>query len=176
MKLNEMRYLSVLFLAFPLQVFADEQMCQKNIASTTPTDRFAITIDVVTDSQTGLMWKKCVEGKSGSSCLGKSKSYSWQQASDYVKNLNENTGFSGYKDWRLPTVVELRSIVEEQCVNPAANMEVFPNTTPKGFWSSSPFAGFNDYVWYVNFNQGYDNYVGSNYDGNYVRLVRSVSP
>ncbi|MEI6745623.1 MAG: DUF1566 domain-containing protein [Methylococcaceae bacterium] len=168
------RNLLAFFLIFSLPVLADQQICQKDIPSTTPTERFTNnTTDVVTDNKTNLMWKRCGEGQSGSACIGKTKNYTLEQAVDYVKNLNKGAGIEGYTDWRLPTVMELKSLVEEQCVNPSINLQVFPNSTPKAFWSSSPFAGISGYVWYVNFNQGYDNYVNSNYGGNYIRLVRN---
>lgn len=163
------------FLSLSLPIVVHAQTCQTNINPTTPTNRFSNnTTDTVTDNKTGLMWKRCGEGQTGSSCAGKAKTYSWQQAIEYVQTLNKDVGFEGYNDWRLPTAVELRSIVEEQCVNPAININIFPNTAPKAFWSSSPFAGFNDYAWYVNFNQGYDNYLKVNYEGNYLRLVRNA--
>ena len=163
-----------LVLTFSLTIVANAQTCQSNITSTTPTDRFATnTLGTIIDNKTGLMWKKCSEGQTGSSCLGREKTYSWEQAFEYVQTLNKNTGFEGYTDWRLPTVNELRPIVEEKCVNPSTNAEIFPNTPSKAFWTSSPFAGFTNHAWYVNFNQGYDNYVRTQYDGNYLRLVRT---
>lgn len=166
----------LLALFFVLPIISHAQTCQTNIVSTTPSERFTNnTIEIITDNQTGLMWKKCSEGQSGSSCLGNAKSYTFPQAVEYVESLNKNTGFGGYTDWRLPTASELRSIVEEKCVNPSINETIFPRTKPRAFWTGSPFAEFNNYTWYVNFNQGYVNYVSAKYEGNYIRLVRTVS-
>ena len=141
--------------------------------ATTPTSNFTDNgNDTITDNKTGLMWKKCTEGQTGASCKSKEKKFSWEDALQYVKKLNEGGGFLGFKDWRLPTLRELNSLVEEQCVEPAINTTLFPNTPSKAYWTSSPYAGFSDYAWCVNYQYGYDSYVSAKYSGNAIRLVR----
>ena len=80
--------------------------------------------------------------------------------------------FAGQTDWRLPNKNELESLVERRCYDPAINARFFPNTPSNWFWSSSPYAGYSDDAWGVNFNNGY---VGNPYNKGhalYVRLVR----
>lgn len=149
------------------------QTCSPNIGvagasyiqASTPTEQFINHGDgTVTDTKTGLMWKVCNEGESWDStsktCIGTYLTYTWQGALSQAKNLNNSNGFSGYKDWRLPNIKELRSIVELQCADPSINLSIFP-TTPSGtnsstgniiYWSSSPKSGIDEFnAWGVNF-------------------------
>jgi len=61
----------------------------------------------ITDNLTGLMWTKDANLTGSHS--------TWQQALDYVKTLN--TG--GHTDWRLPNVIELKSLVDYTQYGPA---------------------------------------------------------
>ncbi|MCX8517592.1 MAG: DUF1566 domain-containing protein, partial [Rhodoferax sp.] len=75
-----------------------------------------------------------------------------------------------YNDWRLPTKEELEGILASSG-SPRIDTDWFPNTQANFYWSSSPYVGYSDYAWYVDFNDGYVN--NGNRDGNgYVRLVR----
>ena len=147
------------------------QTCQPNIRASTPASRFVVDANhgTVLDKKTGLMWKRCVEGLSGSDCSPDMYSrYSWGEAMQQA----DQSDFAGYNDWRLPNHKELRSLVEIQCYDPAINAGVFPNTPSDAHWSGSPSA-FNSYfAWHVYF--GYGNSNGSSRNGDYlaVRLVR----
>jgi len=55
----------------------------------------------ITDRATGLMWEK----------KGSSKMKSFYSAKKHVKKLNKKK-FVGHKDWRIPTVEELYSLLE----------------------------------------------------------------
>lgn len=134
------------------------QTCQTdNIPATTPSARFTVHGDgTVTDKATGLMWKQCSEGQSGSDCAtGAASGYTWRFALQRAATVNSN-GFAGYSDWRLPNIKELRSIVERQCIEPSINLTVFPATPVAWFWSSSLVVAYdgNAFVWRVNFNSG----------------------
>ncbi len=62
---------------------------------------------VVTDAETGLMWKQCPQGLSGSGCAtGTLGTLDWSGA--LVAAAGES--FAGHDDWRLPTIIELASI------------------------------------------------------------------
>ncbi len=150
--------------------------CNSNIPPSTPDSQLIDNGDgTVTDNKTGLMWKKCVEGLSGTDCAtGSSSSFTWQQALQQpgiVNSSNMGSGFADYTDWRLPDIRELRSIVEEQCSNPAINATRFPNTPSLYVWSGSPYADYSDFAWYVYFNAG-DSYAVSRFNDYAVRLVR----
>ncbi|MCI5219362.1 MAG: DUF1566 domain-containing protein [Candidatus Electrothrix sp. LOE2] len=151
-----------------------EQTCQPDsIPASTPDSRLVDNGNgTITDLKTGLMWKQCLEGVSGNLCeTGSPSSFTWQEALQQPGVVNNAGGFAGYTDWRLPNIRELDTLVEEQCYDPAINLNRFPNTPSSGVWSGSPNAGYSDGAWLVNFNGGSSGYGGRvNYDA--VRLVR----
>lgn len=136
------------------------QTCQPgDIPATTPTSQFTDNHDgTATDTKTGLMWKRCSEGQTWNSanatCDGSTAYHVWAGALNKAKAANE-TGFAGHNDWRVPNYTELQSIVERQCVSPAINLNIFPNTyTGMPFWSSSPYPSYSSWAWFVSFGYG----------------------
>ena len=79
----------------------------------------------------------------------------------------------GHTDWRLPTREELVSIVDYGRYNPAIDQELFPDTPPNYFWSSSPDASDPDVAWVVIFSHGFVHLDYRHYNA-FVRAVRSV--
>ncbi|MCI5189078.1 MAG: DUF1566 domain-containing protein [Candidatus Electrothrix sp. AW5] len=154
--------------------------CESNTPASTPNSQLIDNGDgTITDSKTGLMWKQCVEGLSGSDCTtGSADTFTWQEALQQPGVVN-GTGFANYTDWRLPNIRELRSIVEEQCFNPAINATRFPSTPGSYVWSGSPAISYNsDCAWSVDFSDGrsFHNIVGSvrSKSISAVRLVRNA--
>lgn len=143
------------------------QDCKINQAFTTPEQRFLDQGDgTVTDTQTGLMWKKCLEGQQGYLCYGSPNQMNWASA----ELTAVNSKFAGRDGWRLPTVNELTGIVERTCQNPAINLNIFPRTPAHSFWSSSQ-EGPN--AWSVDFTHGQP-FQSLQLGGKYVRLVRDL--
>lgn len=169
-KIFNLMLLLVLSGFFPMESAAQTCRSESEIPASTPTGRFTDHGDgTVTDSVTGLMWAKCAEGLSGSDCaVGGATSLNWQVALD----LASVSTLAGHSDWRLPNVKELRSIVENQCSNPAINLFVFPHTPTSYFVSASPSSLR---VWVVSFQYG-ESSKTTQYRTNleHVRLVRSV--
>lgn len=154
------------------------QICQTGtIPATTPDANFTDNTDgTVTDSKTSLMWKRCSEGQvwNGVTCNGNATRYSWQAALQQAQTLNAG-GFSGYNDWRVPNLKELLSIVEGQCFDPAINLHIFPNTSNRTFWTSSPRLKQSGAVAYtVLFSWGYGTELTNDHTYQ-VRLVRDHS-
>ena len=151
-----------------------------SIPATTPNTQLVDNGDgTVTDLRTGLIWKQCLEGLSGTQCDdGLPAALTWQEALARSGLVNASTGFAGYYDWRLPNIKELRSIVEHQCHEPAINIDRFPGDPGLDVWSGSPDAYYASHAWFVYFSEGYstcDGLVGNNAyrsSSHYVRLVR----
>lgn len=158
--------------------------CSDRILSSTPDSQFSVRGQVVVDKKSGLMWKRCGEGRSGTNCGTLSPS---TFPGSYVKyghssftfgqalSLASSHNFAGYSDWRLPNLKELRSIVEERCAEPAINASVFPVTgTDSVYWTntSSVNATFGA-TWTVSFGDG-SALTKFILHHNYVRLVRDT--
>ena len=77
---------------------------------------------VVFDNNTGLMWQQKT-----TSCW-----YSSGAQSTYCDNLT----YGGYSDWRLPTPLELLTIVDNSKKSPAIDTTYFPSTPSDNFCTS----------------------------------------
>ena len=142
----------------------------------------------VTDTQTGLMWMRPCVGQrwENDQVTGGAAGMNWAAAMQQKGN-----GFAGYRDWRLPNIDELKTLVycssgkrkqfDEYgwgggCLGdyqlPTIDMVAFPNTPETWFWSSSPNASPAGSAWGVNFNDGHVNYDGKG-GSLRVRLVRA---
>lgn len=143
----------------------------------------------VYDKRTKLEWMRCSLGQilRGNNCVGEAKEYKWQKAMNTAKGYR----FAGYTDWRVPTRWELDTLVYcssgqqklrakkyldlYDCLGnykrPTILQSVFPNTSGRFYWSSSPDAyGYND-AWGVDFYYG-DDYSDYKSSANPARLVR----
>lgn len=123
----------------------------------------------VTDIQTQLMWKQCVEGQRGTRCFGQAEVLPWERALQTVYTANQ-TRFAGYSDWRLPTVEELLSVVDTRCYEPTINLTVFPATPVGSLWSGNQS---DPNAWSVDFSTGRP-FQSFKAGGKYVRLVRNL--
>jgi hypothetical protein len=169
-------FISSLLTLIMLPSMTVAQTCKDYIPDLNPNSRYTNHNDgTVTDIKTGLMWKQCVEGLSGSDCAtGSDTTHTWKQAlelADATYN-NASSGFAGHTDWRLPNHKELLSLTAKNCYDPSINAAMFPNTPASGVWSSSPNANNSYYAWYVYFNYGDSAYNDRN-DSRSLRLVRS---
>ncbi len=172
--------LMLYLLALLSPVVGHAQTCDSaTIPATTPTSQFTDNSNgTVTDNKTGLTWKRCSEGQTwnNSTCMSNAATYTWQNALKRAQTVNSGIGFAGKKDWRVPNIKELRSIVERQCNDPAINLTIFPNTlSTTVFWSSSPtdLYGDNDgkTAWVIYSDDGHGRWIGKNKNAS-VRLVR----
>lgn len=96
---------------------------------------------VVVDRVTGLMWQRRIPNQfatfaeAGRSC--------------------EALSLGGYHDWRLPSRIELVSLLDTTRTQPSIDVEAFPDTPIDWFWTASRAAGDPSSAWYVYFYFGY---------------------
>ena len=86
------------------------------------------------DPEANLYWSRCSVGQklNRDQCVGKAVLATFEDASGYVEEISEKSS----REWRIPNNEELRSIMENKCINPAVNPNVFPNILVENYWSS----------------------------------------
>lgn len=102
-----------------------------------PPGRYTINeeAETVYDNMTGLTWQRFVPPN---------KRYN-MSADSYCAALSLDGG-----GWRLPTVLELLSIIDRTRVSPAHDPEAFPDAPSERYFSSSiAESGSSRYQWYV---------------------------
>lgn len=158
-----------------------DPFCQAGAgAATNPNSAYVVDSanGTVTDTRSGLMWDQCPSGLSGSGCAtGPRLGYSYNTAKSVAAGL---TTYKVQSGWRLPSITELKGLVETCRTNPAINTDAFPNTisTTAGavtaFWSADLVTNNPAYAKFVAFGDGFENYqpISKLFQ---LRLVRSTS-
>lgn len=148
----------------------------------------------VRDNNTGLVWEVKTDDKG---LQDKNNTYSWFgdtgtqnngkctadincDTATYIKAINsleETTsegsvsGLCGIQEWRLPTLDELETIVDNTRQHPAINTAYFPFTNYGGYWSSTESSSSSETnAWHMMFSDG-RRYIHYKNFGDYVRLV-----
>jgi hypothetical protein len=98
----------------------------------------------VTDKVTGLMWQQT-----------NTSTFRFSNAKNYCTTLT----LGGHTDWRLPTVIELASLVDigvpySMSTTAMINTTFFPGTSNYRFWTSTLLAGSSIVAWYIDFYDG----------------------
>ena len=157
---------------------------------------------MVKDNVTGLIWEvktSMGKGASYSDPHNADNTYTWYNSNpatnggnagvpgngtatystqDFIGTLN-TAKFGSYTDWRLPTVNELRTIVNYSILYPGLTIQTayFPYTQASGYWSATTDASYTSNAWSVLFNGDYNSldYKNAKSDNNYARAVRGGS-
>ena len=123
---------------------------------------------MVRDNVTGLIWETKIDD---GSIHDKDNTYTWQDAQDvFVASLNASS-FGGYTNWRMPTLMELASLVDIGTNSPAIDITFFPNTVSSNYWSSTTYAETTFGAWGIYFLYG-DDFNTNKAIEYYVRAVR----
>jgi alpha-tubulin suppressor-like RCC1 family protein len=98
-----------------------------------------------TDINTRLIWQR----------NGSETAMTWPEAGAYCTSL----ALDGHTDWRLPSFLELTTIVNYGATNPAIDAVVFPGAHPDNYWTSFEGTGHSNshpelYAGVVNFAYG----------------------
>jgi len=97
--------------------------------------------DVVLDTTTQLLWQD--------SAINGNASVTFKEATNYCQFLEINQ----YKEFRLPTLSELQTIVDYKHAAPAI-LDGFKNISSTSYWTTTKYADANDEVWTINFDKG----------------------
>ncbi len=116
---------------------------------------------MVKDPKTKLIWEDTAH-------VSQTK-VNYPQAQQYCKELRLGT----FKDWRVPTLKELLSIVDYKRYKPAIK-SAFDNVEEESsYWTTTLYIGDSASRWVVNFKDGATSDASQSYD-RYVRCVRSI--
>jgi hypothetical protein len=110
--------------------------------------RYDVEAKEIRDVATGLRWQR----------VAPAKSFQFDAARAYCDRLR----LDGKKHWRVPTLGELLTLIDERASAPMIDRTAFPATSGEPFWTSSTFANGTELAWYVRFDHG---------NGLYGRLV-----
>jgi hypothetical protein len=112
------------------------------------------TIDCITDNLTGLVWVQNLNN------VNSGNFSTFANAQIAVSTLN----LCGYNNWRLPTVTELRSLVNYAVTSSTgANLEGwffiqgFSSVQKDNYWTDTPYAPGSTTNWVVDMGSGADN-------------------
>lgn len=124
------------------------------------------------DAQNTFTW---FDGKSGTENGEYSRNCHWSEKCNtqkFITALNE-LNLCQSSDWRLPSESELNSLLVYNNNNPLINIQYFPNTQPKSYWTSLTHSQDPEVAIDVAFFYGGTNSSGKYFDS-YVRGVSDV--
>jgi hypothetical protein len=120
----------------------------------------------ITDSYTNLIWDKCTNGKTGTTCSSGTASTSrWNQALTICSSKGGT--------WRLPNLNELYSLLDQtSSSSPMIQTTFFPNTpTDNPYWTSTTNTNNVNQAFEIYFSFGEQKLGLKSSKNNYVRCV-----
>jgi len=105
----------------------------------TGTARYAVAGPLVLDRRTGLTWQRNAPDAAPS----------WAAAKAACEGLTVDG-----KTFRLPTLEELKTLVDERLPSPTLDREAFPGARAGWVFTATPLEGSQRFVWVVDFDHG----------------------
>lgn len=117
-----------------------------------PDPRFTASSDCNIDNLTGLIWSK--NGNLANA-------QNWQRALDYIASLNAGDGLCGRRDWRLPNLHEMKSLINRGAADASVwlNAQGFSNAQSNIYWTSS---NYQAKAWELNMESGTSTFAAKN--------------
>ena len=116
--------------------------------------------DVVYDTTTSLLWQDA--------SINKKAVVTFTEATNYCKYLE----IEEYKDFRLPTLTELQTLINYKKYKPAI-LDGFNYVESTTYWTTTPFADSEDEYWIIDFEKGARNAKSMYYDRHF-RCVQKL--
>ena len=101
----------------------------------------------VLDNNTGLVWEQAPATTGGPNSNG---TYPWAEATFYCANKT----VGGTTGWRLPSVIELKSVQDPSLAAPFVPATVFTGVQSANYWSATAIADDPPSAWSVHFSGG----------------------
>ena len=125
---------------------------------------------LVTDTITGLIWQGCADARERPPCVGEEDgTMDWRGALAYC----EQRAFGGKTDWRLPSAMELFSIVNTRDEKLMVSSPSNGDRIAPGYWTSTTSASSASEAWVVSFRDGSGQFIGKGAEFR-VRCVRDA--
>jgi hypothetical protein len=137
--------------------------------------RYVLNGDEVTDTYTGLVWRRCAEGQkwTGSTCTGNllhpASNYNFQEALTRASSQAALTG----EAWRVPNIKELMTTANYAFSGPALDPAIFPNNMAGFYMSSTPPVENPTNNWMMDASAGFNGFYDPSLKGA-LRLVRDA--
>ncbi len=133
-------------------------------------DRFQVSADgqEVIDQEKQLVWRRCLEGMryEDGRCLGDPQPMAWASGHEWAKSVASSGG-----PWRMPTMIELSTMMDMSRHGSPLNAALFPDTPKAYVWSATANERTPTHAWTMLYTNGYmmSSWQTVSY---YLRLVR----
>jgi Protein of unknown function (DUF1566) len=159
-------------LALFLVVFGASSLVRGQAPQMSP-DRFQVSADgqEVIDQEKQLVWRRCLEGMryEDGRCLGEPQPMAWASGHVWAKSIT-----SSGNPWRMPTMIELSTMMDMSRHGSPLNATLFPDTPKAYVWSATVNERTPTHAWAMLYTNGYmmSSWQTVSY---YLRLVREKS-
>lgn len=126
------------------------------------------------DQKAGLMWSRICLGQTweNEQCAGHAKELSWNKARKQCQEFE----LADFKDWRLPTITELKTLLKMNALGTLQNVLFLPNRKVKWtFWSGVNSSATQFYLPVADFETNTTKSEIITYNKFLVRPVRDLS-